>query len=362
MYGLEEKLYIILAEEEVTPKRVNALEEVYGDLSVAAMAIPTDERAKKILGEHYAAVSNALVTGRVERSIEKMYRNDVTAITRFSPLYPDVLHDLEEPPYILFCRGDIGLLNSRCISVIGTRKVSAYGRRIVGDFVRELSKHFTVVSGLAMGADAVAHEATLNEGGKTIAVLGSSVIDVYPSSNQQLAERIVQNRGLLISEYGVNSTPLSFHFLHRNRLVAGLSDGVLVCQAPLKSGTLSTVGLALDQGRDVFVVPGEIYDSGFFGSNRLIKGNRGICVTTPKDICEHYRIGVVSQEQRRIQLNFEEQAVVDALTDGQLSFDALVEKTKIRPSDLNFLLANLELKSIIAKLPGNIYRLFGGIE
>ena len=166
----------------------------------------------------------------------------------------------------------------------------------------------------------------------------------------------------MLTEYNVRSSPMPYHFPHRNRLVSALSQGLLVCQSPLKSGTSSTVECALMQGRDVFAVPGEIYDGGFSGNNSLIKSMQGCCVTTPRDILDYYGLGAAKEQKQSVQLNFDEQRIVEALSDGAVCFDVLVQKTGISPSELNFLLANMEIKSIIARLPGNNYRLYGGIE
>ena len=362
MYSVEEKLCILFGDMEISSKKFFALQDFFGDIATAAEAILSDSDAERILGENYKAVKKALQSGKADKIIQNMEKNGVFAVTVFSPYFPQSLREIDDPPYNLFCKGNADLLASDCIAVVGTRKVSSYGRRIATDFTKVLCEHFTIVSGLAYGADSVAHETTLEFGGKTIAVLGSGVVNVYPATNQNLSQKIVESGGLLVSEYGTESTPVPYHFPHRNRIVSGLSKGLLVCQAPLKSGTLSTVELALDQGKDVFVVPGEIYDNGYTGSNNLIKSMQGACVTTPMDICDYYRVGVCKQEHNVVQLDFDEQKVADALSEGPLTFDRLVEKTKIRPADLNFLLANLELKSIIAKLPGNSYRLYGGIE
>lgn len=364
-YTYEEKICILLGDKGLASNKFFALLQQFGSVKEIVSNFLNNETVEKIVGENYRKMCAALKNGETEKIIADMERHSVFATTCFSPTFPQLLKEIDDPPFILFYRGNVNLLNSRCLAVVGTRKVSSYGRRIAEDFTTILSDHFTIVSGLAYGVDSIAHETTLKNNGKTIAVLGGGLINVYPSANQNLAERIVDSGGLLLSEYGMNALPYPFRFPHRNRIVSGLSDGLLVCQAPLKSGTASTVQCALDQGRDVFVVPGEIYDFGFTGSNSLIKSMQGVCVTTPRDIEDYYRLGQSNNEinkNKNMQLDFDEQKIVDALSEGQLSFDKLVEVTQISTADLNFLLANLEIKSIIAKLPGNSYRLYGGLK
>ncbi len=362
MYTAEEKISILFGEVGISSVKFFQVWDLFDGAEDLAANIHRSETAEKLLGNSFYVICNGIKTHEVDNIVSKMEKNDVVAVSWFSADYPQTLRYIDEKPYILYCKGDTGLLSTDCLAVIGTRKVSSYGRRITKDFTALLCDNFTVVSGLAYGVDSIAHETTLENSGRTIAVLGGGLLNIYPSSNQGLADRIVANNGLLVSEYGMNATPLAYRFPHRNRIVSGLSKGVLVCQAPAKSGTNSTVELALNQGRDVFVVPGEIYDAGFYGSNRLIKSMQGACVTTPRDILDFYGIDHELSNGNSYQMSIEEQSVVNALSEGQLSFDELVVKTGISAAELNFLLANLELRSIIAKLAGNTYRLYGGIE
>ncbi len=357
---------LLLAEVGVTAKKYFQLVSYFGGTDYLTTnnfsQVAKDKQVEKILGENYLDVLDGISSKKIDALVKKMQENHVDYLTCYDEKFPQSLKDIDDNPYLLFYRGNVDLLNSDCIAVVGTRKSSSYGRRVAKDFTKVLSENFTIVSGLAYGIDSIAHETTLEENGKTIAVLGGSVVDVYPSTNQNLANKIVEKNGLIVSEYGINSTPMPYHFPHRNRIVSGLSMGLLVCQAPSKSGTLSTVELALEQGKDVFVVPGEVYDAGFSGSNALIKSMQGACVTSPRDICDYYHVGECFEKKQSYQLSIEEQLVVNILSDGKMSFSEIVVRSQLKPSDLNFLLANLELKSIIAKLPGNYYRLYGGIE
>ena len=362
MYSIEEKFCILLGERLVSAKKFYNLLNNFENIADLLANFATDPLGAKILGEDYAKLLCDWQNGVADDIVAQMEANNVVALTYFSDNFPQSLLYIDDKPYVLFCQGDVSLLDTDCIDVIGTRKASVYGRKIAKDFTTILSEKFTVVSGLAYGIDSIAHETTLENKGKTIAVLGSGVLHIYPTSNKSLAERIVKNGGLIISEYGLREYPASYHFPHRNRIVSGLSRGLLVCQAPLKSGTNSTVELALEQGKDIFVVPGEIYDMGFAGNNALIKSMQGACVTSPRDIVEYYHFDAPLAEKQAYQFSIEEQTIVNVLMEnGQMTFDQLYLATQIPLSELNFLLANLELRSIIAKLPGNVYRMYGDI-
>ncbi len=362
MYSIEEKFCILLGERLVSAKKFYNLLNNFEDIFQVIENFCSSDIVAKIMGDDYARFCEEWKGGKADQIIAEMQSHDVVAVTCFSDAFPQNLAYIDDKPYVLFCQGDVSLLHSDCIAVIGTRKASVYGRKIAKDFTAVLSEKFTIVSGLAYGIDSIAHESALDNEGKTIAVLGSGILHVYPTSNKFLAEKIVQSGGLVVSEYGLREIPAPYHFPHRNRIVSGLSRGLLVCQAPAKSGTNSTVELALDQGKDLFVVPGEIYDVGFAGSNKLIKSMQGACVTSPRDVIEYYHFDCDQDAQQSYQLSIEEQTIVNVLVEnGQMTFDQLYVATEIPLSDLNFLLANLQLRSIIAKLPGNIYRMYGDI-
>ena len=362
MYTLEEKICILFGENYVSATKFFHLWNLFDGAEDLVANFSRNKEAENLLGNVYSKLKVAIHKQAFDTIIDDMNKHEVFAVTWFSSDYPAQLKDIHDSPYVLFCKGNVKLLSSDCLAVIGTRKVSSYGRRVAKDFTAILSEYFTIVSGLAYGVDSIAHETTLDEQGATIAVLGGGILNIYPATNQGLADRIVANGGLIVTEYGLRIEPFPYHFPHRNRIVSGLSRGVLVCQAPAKSGTMSTVDLALDQGRDVFVIPGEIYDVGFSGSNRLIKTVQSACVTTPRDIVDYYRLDTKKVASASYQMSIEEQAVVNVLSRGQLSFDELITQTGIASADLNFMLANLEIKSIIVRLPGNMYRLSGGIE
>lgn len=201
-----------------------------------------------------------------------------------SKYYPEKLKNINGKPKELYCLGNLELLNYKSIAVIGSRNYSNYGKRAAMEFSYNLAKeNICIVSGMARGIDSFAHEATLKAKGKTIAVLGSGLDVIYPKENIKLYEDIIKNDGLIISEYLLGTPPRKQNFPARNRIISGLSDGVLVIEARKNSGTNITVDFALEQGKDVYVIPGNIYSNTSDGTNFLIKEG-AIPVTSFKDI------------------------------------------------------------------------------
>lgn len=291
--------------------------------------------------------------------IEALDKESVTCVTIFSEAYPSKLKDLELPPYSLFCKGDISLLKSKCFGIVGTRVPTAYGRTVTQNFAKGLAENgLTIVSGLAMGVDKIAHETTLDCGGKTIAVLGGGFNHIYPAMNENLAKRIVE-KGLLVSEYRPSVRPTAYNFPVRNRIIAGLSDGILITEAGEKSGALHTKEYSLECGRDVFVVPGNITSAKSIGTNRLLKSIQSALVTSYEDILETYSIKPTKQKKNNKQLGFNEQIIMSALADGELSFEEIQIKTGLEIKILNSCLTTLQISGLIKKLPGNEYILSG---
>lgn len=209
----------------------------------------------------------------------------VVKIDMNSVYYPERLRNIASPPKQLYCCGNLELLNyEKNIAIIGSRGCSYYGERVTKDFAFNLAKNnFCIVSGLAKGVDSFAHIGALNAMGKTIAVLGSGLDNIYPKENIKLAESIIKKDGLIISEYPLGAVALKQHFPARNRIISGISNSVLVTEARKNSGTNITVNFALEQGKDVFVVPGNIYSKTSNGTNFMISEG-AIPVTNYKDI------------------------------------------------------------------------------
>lgn len=207
----------------------------------------------------------------LEKYEKYILKNDIKIINISDDNYPAKLKNIYAPPITIFAKGDISLLNSKSIAIVGSREPSKYGIYVAEKFSKELSKEgITIVSGLARGIDTFAHVGALSSFGKTIAVLGSGIDIVYPKENAKYY-REISEKGLIISEYIVGTAPESKNFPQRNRIISGLSDGVLVVEARKNSGTMITTDFALEQGKELYVIPGNITSNLSAGTNNLIK-------------------------------------------------------------------------------------------
>ncbi|OGN32893.1 MAG: DNA protecting protein DprA [Candidatus Yanofskybacteria bacterium RIFCSPLOWO2_02_FULL_47_9b] len=280
----------------------------------------------------------------------------VVEIKPDSKQYPKKLKHIHDAPKQLYCRGDVSLLQTDCFTVVGTRKITPYGKEAVQHIVPGLAKYFTIVSGLALGIDAVAHQATLQVHGKTIAVLATPVTDPTPRTNLGLAKEILASGGLLISEYKKGDHIGTSNFAIRDRILSGLSRGVLVVEADLKSGSLVTAKSALDQNRDVFAVPGSIFSLRTAGPHMLIQHGAKLVAST-EDILQEYDQLPLPKSRRLSTANPTEIRIIDILTtSGPLSVDAIIEKTKKETSEILATLAVMELNGLITQSDNGIYR------
>ena len=290
------------------------------------------------------------------RYMESLESQGVVLITREDEEFPNKLLNIDDAPYYLFCKGDLSLLNKTSIAIVGSRSPSNYGRVITERFAEELAKAgVVIVSGLAYGVDGISHRKTLDVGGKTIAVLGSGFNNIYPATHTNMAEEIAQ-KGLLLSEYRPKVKATRFTFPKRNRLVAGLSEGVLITEAGAKSGTLITKDFAIDNGITVYAVPGNITSDKSEGTNEIIASMQAICTLSSKDILKD--LGIESTAKKKsLQLSLEEAKIVELLSSGEKDIEFLTENVDFDIKKLNSLLTTLEIKSIIKRMPGGNYTL-----
>jgi DNA processing protein len=282
---------------------------------------------------------------------------DVKVVTYFSSEYPELLKQIATPPICLYCRGDVSLLKSNCLAVVGSRRSSRYGKNVTEKFVKDLaSSGFTIVSGLADGIDAAAHHAALAVGEKTIAVLAGGVNEIYPYSNIALSNEIAK-KGLLISENKPNRKAVAYQFPIRNRIIAGLSLAVLIPEARLKSGSMHTKEYALETGRDLFVVPGNIDSKYSEGCNAIIKSLQGCAVTCVEDILDSYNLTKkeIKKPEKTYQLSIDEQIIYNIVSKKESSYEEILVESGLNAKMLNTLLTTLQLRGIIKKLPGNIF-------
>jgi len=267
--------------------------------------------------------------------------------------YPDLLIEIPKPPAELYARGEIDSWKKPCVAIVGTRKATSYGLKVARDLARDLAGlNITIVSGLALGIDTEAHKGAIEAGGKTIAVLGSGINQVYPAVNRSLAERIVESGGALISELPPEHPPEKWTFPQRNRIIAGLSQMTLVIEAPEKSGALITAYLALEYNRDVGAVPGEITSINSSGTNNLIRLGASL-IRSSEDI-----LNVLGINQGTIMLdNLDkiEKVILQCLAKPQMA-DEILKATGAPLEVMNQKLSMLELNGIIKNEGGRWHK------
>lgn len=286
----------------------------------------------------------------------------INVLTMDDKFYPKNLKNIFDPPYILYCMGDMSLLNRFCISIVGSRKPSPYGIFVSRKFAKELSiRDVVIVSGLALGIDTQAHKSAVDSNGKTIGILGTSFDNMYPRSNQSFVREIVNLGNLTISEYPLKKRTMPYHFVQRNRLISGIGEGLVVIEASEKSGTLTTVDFALEQGKNVFSVPGNIDSRNSVGTNKLIKlGAKPI--TDVNDILEEYPehsfLKKIVEENTILGLSENEKKIVEILKfKGVQNIEKIAFFTNIKIKDIIGILSVLEIKGVVKELGNGMYSL-----
>ncbi len=270
------------------------------------------------------------------------------------PLYPQRLKILADPPPSIYWQGDLSDLSALSIAVVGTRKPTMYGREATRRLTMEMAENgVLIVSGLARGLDSDAHRAALSVQGKTIAVLGSGLRRIYPSENLSLARKIREN-GALISEYPPEASAESWHFPARNRLIAALSQGVLVVEAGEKSGSLITVNFALELGAEVFAVPGSIFSKESLGCLRLLKEGAKL-VTSGEDILEEFGLQVIQKPTEAVNLTVEEERFLQIFSKCPRPFEEILAESGLQATTAFSLTSMLEVKGLIRVLPGKYF-------
>ncbi|MCX6764780.1 MAG: DNA-processing protein DprA [Candidatus Nealsonbacteria bacterium] len=270
--------------------------------------------------------------------------------------YPNLLKKIQKPPKELYLKGNI-LSDELCFAIVGTRRFSSYGKQVAWDMAGDLSESgLTIVSGLAPGIDTFAHSSVIERNKRTIAVLGTGLDEksIYPQSNLRLAKKIIEKGGTLLSEYPPGTRGTRFTFPQRNRIISGLSLGVLVIEAKEKSGSLITANCAFSQKRKVFAVPGSIYSSNSQGCHYLIKKGAKL-IQTSQDILQELNLSGKKNKEKLMGENEEENIILKTLLEGSLHIDEIIKKAKLQTSIVNKTLTILEIKNKIRNLGGNIY-------
>ena len=341
----------------VGPATLLALKEAFGGLRGAWDASPADlraiglnENASRTIAESRRSIDPAV-------EMERIAGADARVLLIDSPEYPRLLREIPGAPAILYVRGSIELEDELAIAMVGTRKATAYGADMARRFANDFGKSdVTVVSGLALGIDTIAHHGVLDAGGRTIAVLGSGIDVMYPARNRKLAETVV-NHGALISEYPLGTRPDARNFPARNRIISGLSRGVVVVEAPRKSGALITASFAADQGREVYAVPGSARSPSSSGCHKLIREGATL-VTTARQVLEEMLIDATKAAvQTRMELPDapDERALYNLIGAEPRHVNELCNVSGLPIQETSGALLALELKGLVRQQGAGYY-------
>lgn len=345
-------------------KTIQSIVRHFDRLEDAIPFRPDDWRAIGLTASRADLLSEAMRKINSEgtgKLLDSYREKEIGIMTIFDEAYPALLKQTSQPPWVLYYRGDSELMNRQCIGVVGTRTPTVYGRKSAEQLAEELSAaQVCVVSGLAKGIDSAAHIGALKQPGSTIAVLGCSIEQVYPPENKLLYRQIVE-QGLIVSEYPLHTKPHPGLFPQRNRIIAGLSAGVLVIEAALKSGSLITADQALEESRDVYAVPGPIQSPKSQGTLSLIKQGAKL-VTCAADILEEYPHWILLDKlthtkQGMPPLTADEQKIVDLLDGQPMTIDELLATSQFTFGHLHSVLLNLLLTKRVVQFPGFVYAL-----
>ncbi|WHX51080.1 DNA-processing protein DprA [Paenibacillus woosongensis] len=321
----------------------------------------TDWMERGLGAEIALRLSKILTKSWIEERLEQLDRKRISTLTIFDPLYPLLMKESVRPPWVLYGIGDMKLLALPSIAVVGTRLPTAYGRKVCTELTTALCRRgMVVVSGLAKGIDACCHEAALRSGGRTVAVLGTAIDVIYPPENASLYQMIGE-QGLILSEYPIGTPGHPGLFPQRNRIIAGLTYGTVVVEADVRSGSLITADAALEAGRDVFAVPGQITSPKSRGTLGLIRQGAKM-VTDAQDILEEYDVLLSNLEEKEEEigsndeLTDEQRRIYHMLEQDISTFDELLMKTEWEFGHLHSVLLSLIMKKAVVQLPGSVYK------
>lgn len=337
--------------------RVRKLEARFVSLREAWHADGIDLTAAGLDERSVYAILSARKSIDPDAEIVRLSKAGAAALTWHDPAYPRLLREVADPPPVLFLKGELADADCCAVAIVGTRGATVYGRQVAERLAGELAQaRITVVSGLARGIDAVAHQAALDAGGRTLAVLGCGADVIYPPEHRKLAAAISE-RGALLSDYPLGTGPEKNNFPPRNRIISGLSLGVVVVEADEKSGALITALFATDQGREVFAVPGNVFSAGSRGANRLIQQGAKMVLQT-SDILEELNLGMVlpnTEAQLPLPMDDAESRIYKRLSFEPVAADELVRGLDMPAEIVSAKLSLMELKGYVRQAGGASY-------
>lgn len=332
--------------------RLQGLIDHFGDAAAAWQGSPEELRAAGVTGKVLERLLEIRNTLDVEALWERILAQGVRIITAQDDNYPRHLKEIEQPPPVLYARGELLSEDDFAVAIVGTRRITPYGRQVTEELAAFLAGNgITVVSGLARGVDAAAHAAALRAGGRTLAVLGSGVDRIYPPENRQLAEHIVE-RGAVLSDYPVGTAPDAGNFPPRNRIISGLSMAVVVIEAGETSGALITAGFAAEQGREVFAVPGSILAPQSKGTNKLIQSG-ALPLLSGADLLQALnltRVGAQKSARQLLPADDVERQLLETLGSQPLHVDEIRSQTGLPVDKVSAALVMMELKGMVRQV------------
>ncbi|MCA1566267.1 MAG: DNA-processing protein DprA [Acidobacteria bacterium] len=359
----------------VGPRAAARLLERFGSAEAVFAALRSELERLRLRPE---AVESIVLRDRhaeAERELERVRVLGADVLILDDGAYPALLREIADPPVTLYVRGAWeACLDAPCVAIVGSRRCSTYGQNVALMLARDLAaRGVTIVSGLARGIDAAAHRGALEAGGRTVGVLGTGVDEIYPRDHKKLAEEILSRGGALVSQFPLGTPPIPENFPYRNRIISGLSLGVLLVEAAENSGSLITARLAMEQNREVYAVPGNVTSRNSFGTNYLIKGAgaklvqqwQDVAAELPPDIAARLlppeplkkKAGAsAAQHALPADLSEGERAVMNLLsTDEGVHIDTLVGASNLSVSALTGVLLGLEMRELIRQLPGKCF-------
>ena len=350
------------------PRRIETLLQQLGSLDAVFSTSQADlARITGLDPELIKSIAEGLNSRALHKELSLIDKYQLRVIDNTQTAYPNLLREIYNAPPILYTRGNIDFNAGLTLSFVGSRKASFAGKSICQKLIRRLADlrpDTVIVSGLALGIDSTAHKAALENGLKTIAVLAGGLSSIYPAQNRALSEKILEN-GALVTEFPVTVRPTASNFPLRNRIISGLSKGVIVIEAGERSGASITAGYALEQNRELFALPGPADSKFSLGSNRMIQKGQAKLVIQPEDILEEIvsdfnpsqqESSFVIKDDNPLQLTIQEQKIIEALKKGALHQNSLTNLIDIPVHKLLAILTELELKGLVISKPGSLFQ------
>jgi DNA processing protein len=332
--------------------RMRALLDYFGDIETAWNASPAELEAAGLSSKLIEALSAVRSSDQLTRTWETLQKGGIDVLTWEDAKYPRRLKEIDQPPPVLYLRGELSEEDQWCVAVVGTRRVTAYGRQVTEEIVATLVRAGLVIaSGLARGVDAIAHQTALNNDGRTLAVLGSGVDQIYPPEHKNLAAQIIQH-GALVSDYPPGTAPEAYNFPPRNRIISGLAQAVAIIEAGEKSGALITAAFAAEQGRPVFAAPGQIHAPQSKGTNILIREGAHILLDA-QDILEMLNLKQIGQQRvARVTLPTDttEAQLYALLGHEPLYIDEIHQQSNLPVEKVSAALTLMELKGMVRQV------------